>query len=596
MNSPLPVLALRARRSARGSSKPASMLLIIALSLGMLPSQVLAAVSPAPSEPTASPLSPTPGATPAEPPSTKASPEPSASATASAPPPAAPTTQPAPAPAPAAATAPPTAGPGALPPKLAPAPAAPKIAAPPVEDSEPMVEGAAVAGEVLDKRTEFSRTLKNKDGSFTVQSFTGPIHFKDKRGDWRQVEGALVASDKPGYAVRNKAHRFGVNIKDRLGPEAIELDTDQGTYTLSPEGLDKAKVALTESPLATGPPGQVRKVASFKQAAPGTDVEYQVTPTGLKETITLAGPESPSTFTYLLKGPAGTRLTQAPDGSLLVETAKGKRAFALDAPWAEEKAVLDQPQKTDAMLTAGGRNASMSSKPVAGGHLITVAINSIWLAAAEFPVVVDPTVTLIPGRDTIVTSGYPDSSHAGDGLISVGTSGTEVKRGLVGVDTSSIPVGSTVSAAWMYMRYDTCVSTGGPYACNVYSHQINAHRITDSWSEGNATWNRLDGQYDPGGPVGFSRAASEAVPNWNYWNLQTMVQQWVTGVYPNHGFMLKLADETLGRGGPCYLSRNTFYADQRPFMNAYHFLVSGITPEQAYKLFSPAVPNPALLP
>lgn len=283
-----------------------------------------------------------------------------------------------------------------------------------------------------------------------------------------RIPGGRTA-DQPGYALKNKAHSFGVNIKDRLGSDAIELDTAQGVYTLSPQGLDKANLALTEGPLNTDSSKPIRKIASFKEAAPGTDVAYQVTPTGLKETITLAGPGSPSTFIYLLRGPAGTKLSETPDGSLLVDTAKGKRAFSLDAPWAEEKAVLDQPEKTDAMLTPEGSHASMTAKPVAGGHLITVSVDQAWLSAAgrQFPVIVDPTVTLIPGRDTIATSGYPDSSYAGDGLISVGTSGSEVKRGLVGVDTSSIPVGSTVSAARMYMRYDTCVSTGGPYACNI---------------------------------------------------------------------------------------------------------------------------------
>lgn len=285
MDSRLLKVFLCAGHSALASTKPVIMMLVIALTIGVLPSQVLAATSPTPAESSPAPATPTPSATPSKVPSAEPSPSPSPTATEAPAPRVPPPTVPAPAPAPAAVPQP-TAGPGALPPKLAPAPPDPKVAAPPIEDSEPLIEGAEVANEVLDKRTEYSRTLKNKDGSFTVQSFTGPIHFKDSKGDWEQVESALVASDKAGYALKNKAHSFGIEIKDQLGPDAIALEVPAGSYTLSPEALGGAKAKVTETLLGKDP-SKAPKVASFKGAAKGTDLEYQVTPTGLKETIIL---------------------------------------------------------------------------------------------------------------------------------------------------------------------------------------------------------------------------------------------------------------------------------------------------------------------
>lgn len=50
MNSRLPKVFLPAGHSAIASIKPVIMMLVIALAIGVLPSQVLAATSPAPTE------------------------------------------------------------------------------------------------------------------------------------------------------------------------------------------------------------------------------------------------------------------------------------------------------------------------------------------------------------------------------------------------------------------------------------------------------------------------------------------------------------------------------------------------------------------
>ena len=334
MRSPRSKQFSRARRSESAATRPLLLLLTVALVVGILPSQLLAsalAQSPDSPAPAAAPHAVEPDPTP----SPSASPSPSAVQPSSTP---EPSTQPA------------------------------KISAPLVPVKQPL--GARPAdGEVLDRRTESSRTILNSDGSYTVESFSGPIHFKDKKGALQPIESDLVASDKPGYAVKNKANSFGVNIKDQLGPEANALDVAGKSYTLSPQGVGDGEASLTD------------KGINYTGASAGADVAYEITQVGLKETITLAGPDAATSFTTLLKGPSGTQVTEENDGSLTVRDFKGAPVFSFDPPWAEEQAELDKPQRSDAILDPKNSHASLSAKVVPAGVEITLAVNASWIQA-----------------------------------------------------------------------------------------------------------------------------------------------------------------------------------------------------------------------
>ncbi|MFD2767079.1 DNRLRE domain-containing protein [Micromonospora eburnea] len=51
---------------------------------------------------------------------------------------------------------------------------------------------------------------------------------------------------------------------------------------------------------------------------------------------------------------------------------------------------------------------------------------------------------------------------------------------------------------------------------------------------------------------------------WNSFPVRNLVQDWVNGTYPNHGFMVRAVDEaTKGRGGPIYEASEYAYANDR---------------------------------
>lgn len=79
-------------------------------------------------------------------------------------------------------------------------------------------------------------------------------------------------------------------------------------------------------------------VATYASGLPGVDARYEVQPTGVKDTLTLAGPSSASTFTYRVSLPAGASLHPAAGGALTVLDAGGSPALTVAAPTVADSA------------------------------------------------------------------------------------------------------------------------------------------------------------------------------------------------------------------------------------------------------------------
>ena len=45
--------------------------------------------------------------------------------------------------------------------------------------------------EVVGKRTQTSKTFNNSDGTYTTEIYEAPIHFKDSKGNWKDIDNDL---------------------------------------------------------------------------------------------------------------------------------------------------------------------------------------------------------------------------------------------------------------------------------------------------------------------------------------------------------------------------------------------------------------------
>jgi hypothetical protein len=174
-------------------------------------------------------------------------------------------------------------------------------------------------------------------------------------------------------------------------------------------------------------------------------------------------------------------------------------------------------------------------------------------------------ITLLSSRDNTL---YEDpagalSNGAGPGFFAGATATGAVRRGLVGFDLSSIPVGALVTDATLTLHMSSSGSTPVP---------IDLHRVLADWGEGtsnaganggsgapsqpgDATW--LHRFYPgtlwamPGGDFAAAVSASQSVAGvasyaWSGAGLLADVQGWVAAPGSNFGWLLTGGEQTAG--------------------------------------------------
>jgi hypothetical protein len=78
---------------------------------------------------------------------------------------------------------------------------------------------------------------------------------------------------------------------------------------------------------------------------------------------------------------------------------------------------------------------------------------------------------------------------------------------------------------------------------------------TGGYTQDGATWNYYDGANKwttPGGDYSSTDSATAIWPAPNLWidfTVTKIVEGWVSETYPNNGFLIKLDDESIGKGG-----------------------------------------------
>ncbi|HSH61874.1 MAG TPA: hypothetical protein VK988_19945, partial [Acidimicrobiales bacterium] len=72
-------------------------------------------------------------------------------------------------------------------------------------------------------RTQTSRTFATPDGSMETELSQASLHYADASGAWQPIDNTLVASEDPGYAVRNRANRLQVRLPADVGSAPVRV-------------------------------------------------------------------------------------------------------------------------------------------------------------------------------------------------------------------------------------------------------------------------------------------------------------------------------------------------------------------------------------
>ena len=191
-------------------------------------------------------------------------------------------------------------------------------------DPGPAAPAPLKIGELPERRMATSTTRRNENGSFTTTVYNGPVNYRTGDGSWQPIDATLHKINEGGYAWRSGANAFQARFKSTVGAGFSELRVGGRLFRITAEGAAPSVARVDGSKI------------SYPGAFPGADLTYTVGTTGVKEVIDLAGPDSPTSYTFRLSpadqgsAPSVQRRT---DGSYWVMTPPLRGpAFVLSAP------------------------------------------------------------------------------------------------------------------------------------------------------------------------------------------------------------------------------------------------------------------------
>ncbi len=117
----------------------------------------------------------------------------------------------------------PPGGPGFAPLPVPPAPTTPPspVSQPPKKAVQGYVEGRST--EVIAERAETAKVFTNPDGTRTRRISTQPVHFKDPKGAWADIDNAVVPDESRPAVLRNRANAWTVRFAPL--PAGMSVDT-----------------------------------------------------------------------------------------------------------------------------------------------------------------------------------------------------------------------------------------------------------------------------------------------------------------------------------------------------------------------------------
>jgi YD repeat-containing protein len=381
--------------------------------------------------------------------------------------------------------------------------------------------------ELTAERDARSRTYLTADGRRIVKIFAEPVNVRAGDGGWRPIDNRLRPT---GRGVENGVGAYDVVLPNTLDePVRVSEGGKSLSFELVGAGGGDAAVAGNE--------------ATYADALPHVDAAYQAKGSAVKEILRLRNRAAPSSFRYHLVPGDDLAARKTSDGAVEFVDGAGRVAFAFAPPFVQDASGTSRGYSKNAVSTALAPDGD-------GAYELTVSIDRDWLQSSkrEFPVELDPTLDFDGAdRDCYLVDGTSaNTNFCKYSNLNVGFDGSKRSRALLYFDVAPyLPRQAQILHAELGLYLDSKTSSTASSA--------SVHRLTRPWSGSiyGATWNKSDGTIawtTPGGDFDPAAAATRVTGTslgWVRWHPTELVREWVEGSVPNHGLLLKAADETI---------------------------------------------------
>ncbi|MGT2911558.1 DNRLRE domain-containing protein [Streptococcus cameli] len=475
-----------------------------------------------------------------------------------------------------------------------------------VTDASSQVVGSDNANDGEATSTSGQTTPSSKEEGDAIRQPKVVVEESDAEAELKAQYGEPVAVSGQEQLFRVDETHFvthiGSEIKTYIDQDGVEVPVDLSLYSYHANG--QHYYLPKESPVGVVLPSEVKEdtpidiihkdekislypieksydqptvesnAILYNNVDGKTDVQYTVQSNGVKEEIVLAEWGGKNSFTYGLD--AGTYDVSLEDNQILVrEKGKSNILFVLTAPM-----MVDNAGETSTALTLGLKEAGKS-------YEVTVTASKDWLTAPErrYPVRIDPTVTIPREKllDVVTSSvrgtfqgnaygfvGYIDSANMGmPGVRDIGRSRMYFK---VNYDFNNIPKEAKIDSASLNLyQYSNGMGTANA-TFGVYYLKQDFNINTIDWLSSSQLEDEIAGQ----------NAFSPQRNGFHKFDIRETVNNWVQGLMPNYGLVVKATrEDDYGAG---------FYTTEA---NVNNVAQGGFTPDKAPSLtINWSVPDP----
>lgn len=265
-----------------------------------------------------------------------------------------------------------------LPPVVAP-PRNPTVEIDPKSVREVKGFEAGKSVELVGLRDAFTTTYQNLDGTRTVDLSSMPVHYKDARGVWTDVDNRVVADGKGG--LTNAANEWRVTFGPMRAGEGVAVSTPDGDVRFTAVGAAAVKPTVE-------PDG---KSVRYRNVFPDTDLVYLVTGSGIEELLVVKSAKGTPSVSFAVDG---AQFDSRP-GQLAGRGSKVAQRIRVSSP--ETFDAQGRP-------VAHEHQVFSSRNDGAGKSRVTVGVTSEFvksLPADAFPLTVDPSIAFTIGASWV---------------------------------------------------------------------------------------------------------------------------------------------------------------------------------------------------
>ena len=395
--------------------------------------------------------------------------------------------------------------------------------------------------EVIDRREETVKHFRTDDGSFVAVQYNLPVHERDEKGEWQDIDNTLSATGSE-YVTSNARVKFA---KKTTGNETLfTLHDGNHKITMTLSGANKkvaGQVTNTQTEFSEDAT-QLQKLMTLDKLSSkilypdilaGVDLEYVVESGNIKENIIVKERTDSYNYTFEIKL-NHLEAVLCEDGSV-----------SMTDPDTDE-VVYTIPK--GCMFDADGAYSDGVSYTLAnsgnGTCSLTITADEAWINDSErvFPVTVDPPIYSTSTTDNVIDT-YIDSDNVSYTYYSYsflaaghGSNGQDFISYWKMNDLPTVPANAYVTSV-DFLLY-----------CQVFrSHSLNGgtwlklgvYQATSDWTSG-ATWSSYAsgtcGAY--GQLIDFADISFMSEAEYITWDITALYKTWMASSSANKGLAI----------------------------------------------------------